>query len=187
MTKPVTAPTSKFSWDNLDYWQKYLEDKTVSVIFPTYWPQTMDAYRNYGAMEVRTLEVVKNLAKLGCQVNVLAPKGSHLPIKNVKVLSGDYGSWGGAGVHPYNLEKNLVESNLDALKASDAVLDDCHFRLWSYLKSKYPDEYPHSAFSFDFHSDQISTLPLYPQNQNRQIFLGCLNLRSGTCLKLKIL
>lgn len=154
----------KFSGDNLDYWQKYFEGKTLSVIFPTYWPQTMDAYRNYGAMEVRSLEVVKDFAKMGCHVNVLAPKGSQLPIKNVKVLSGDYGSWGGAGVHPYNLEKNLVECNLDTLKASDAVLDDCHFRFWSYLKAKHPDEYPHTAFSFDFHPDQISSLPLYPQN-----------------------
>lgn len=141
----------KFDWKDLDFWSKYFETSTLSVIFPTYWPQSMDAYRNYGAMEVRSLEVVKNFAKLGCQVNVLAPKGSHLPIKNVKVLTGDYGPWGGSGVHPYNLEKNLVECNLDALKASDAVLDDTHFRLWSYLKSKHPDEYPHSAFSFDFH------------------------------------
>lgn len=154
----------KFDWDNLESAYKFFEDKTLSCIFPTYWPQTLDAYRNYGAMEVRTLEVVKLFAKLGCQVNVLAPKGSHLPIKNVKVLTGDYGSWDGSGVHPYNLEKNLVECNLDALKSSDAVLEDDHFRPYTYLKSKYPEQYPHSAFSFDFHSDQISTLPLYPQN-----------------------
>lgn len=154
----------KMDWDNLEPAYKFFEDKTVSCIFPTYWPETLDAYRNYGAMEVRTLEVVKLFAELGCHVNVLAPKGSHLPIKNVKVLTGDYGSWGGSGVHPYHLEKNLVECNLDALNASDAVLEDNHFRLFSYLKAKSPDEYPRTAFSFDFHPDQISTLPLYPQN-----------------------
>lgn len=137
---------------------------TYTTILPTYWPATLDMFRNYGAMEIRSLEVAKQFADLDYDVNILAPKGSHIPYKNIKVHSGDYGPWGGAGVHPYNLEKNLVESNLDILKNSDAVSDDTHFRFWSYLKSKSPKEYPHTAFSMDFHPDQLSSLPMYPQN-----------------------
>jgi len=134
----------------------------VSIIFPMFFTVTDTMYKFYGGLEVRTLYLAKLLGEDGHEVNVLAPRGSHLSYKNVKVLTGNYRPWDGKTLHPVDLEKDLVESNLDVLGESDAVLEDNHFHYYHYLKSKETESFPHLAMSWDHHPDNISSLPNFP-------------------------
>ena len=62
----------------------------VSIIFPMCFTVTDKMYKFYGGLEVRTLYLAKLLGEDGHEVNVLAPRGSYLSYKNVKVLTGNY-------------------------------------------------------------------------------------------------
>jgi len=134
----------------------------VSIIFPMFFTVTDRMHRFYGGLEVRTLYLAKLLGEAGYEVNVLAPRGSHLSYKNVKVLTGNYRPWDGKTLHPVDLEKDLVESNFDALNESDVVLEDNHFHYYHYLKSMNPDEFPHLVMSWDHHPDNLPSLPNFP-------------------------
>ena len=138
-------------------------NKTLTVILPTYWVALDDSFKKYGGLEPRTIAVAKLFADLDYNVNILAPRGSHFSHKNITVLSGDHRAWSGE-IHPYDLEKNIILTNIDEIKNSDAVLEDIHFHYLSWLKLQSPKDYPKMAWSMDFHPDQISSLPNYPQN-----------------------
>lgn len=139
-------------------------NKILTIIFPTYWSIRDKSFEGYGGLEPRSIAVANFFAELDYQVNIIAPIGSHLSHKNITTLSGNHRPWIGSGTHPYDIEKDAIETNLDVLKNSDAVLDDTHFGYMRWLKSQTPDEFPLVANSFDFHPDQISSLPNYPQN-----------------------
>jgi len=134
----------------------------VSIIFPMFFTVTDKMYKFYGGLEVRTLYLAKLLGEDGHDVNVLAPRGSSLSYKNVKILTGNYRPWDGKTSHPVDLEKDLVESNLDVLSESDVVLEDNHFHHYHYLKSLSPDDFPHLVMSWDHHPDNIASLPNFP-------------------------
>ena len=145
---------NKTSWSN----------KTLSIIFPTFFEIDEDIFKSYNALESRTFAVAKLFADLGVKVNIIAPRGSTASHKNITVLSGDNRAWDGHNFHPYDGEKNQVISNLDVLKNSDAILEDSHFGYLKYLQSLTPNEFPKVAYSFDHHPDQLSSLPNFPQN-----------------------
>jgi len=134
----------------------------VSIIFPMFFTVTDKMYKFYGGLEVRTLYLAKLLGEDGHDVNVLAPRGSSLSYKNVKILTGNYRPWDGKTSHPVDLEKDLIESNLDVLSESDVVLEDNHFHHYHYLKSLSPDDFPHLVMSWDHHPDNIASLPNFP-------------------------
>lgn len=127
------------------------KDKTIGIIFPTFWPITDETYKQYGGLEPRTTALAKYFAEDGYNVKVLAPKGSHLNHKNIRIYNGDFFSWNGKEPVPYLLEKNLVECNTDVLKQCDVVLEDDHFGFFRWLKSCHPDEYPLTVNSWDHH------------------------------------
>jgi len=141
-----------------------LSNKTLTIVFPTYWCINDKVHENYGGLEPRTFAVAKLFADEGCTVNILAPRGSETKHKNINVLSGSFRAWDGKNPHPYDLEKDLVLSNIDVIKQSDAFIDDDHFHYLTYLKSKNPDDFPIGAWSFDHHPDVLESLPIYPQN-----------------------
>lgn len=101
-----------------------LKDKEITIILPTFFTITDEVYKSYGGLEPRTVAVAKYLAEEGAKVNVLAPKGSSLTGKNIKIYNGNYFCWNGRDPQPYLLEKDLVESNIEVLKRSDVILDD---------------------------------------------------------------
>jgi len=138
--------------------------KILTVILPTFWTIHDEIYKQYGGLEPRTLAVAKFFADLDYNVNVIAPRGSHLSHKNITILSGNHRAWTGSGLHPYDLEKDMILSNIEEIKQSDAVLEDIHFHYLSWLKSQKPQDYPKVAWSMDFHPDQINSLPNHPQN-----------------------
>jgi len=154
---PMSKQRSKPQHDNG-------KDKTIGIIFPMFWPITDDTYKQYGGLEPRTTALAKYFADDGYKVKVLAPKGSHLSHKNIRIYNGDFFSWNGKEPVPYSLEKNLVECNIDVLKQCDVVLEDNHFGFFRWLKSCHPDEYPLTVNSWDHHPDNLTSLPNYPQN-----------------------
>ena len=131
--------------------KKDLTDLNLSIIFPTFFEINDSIHKSYNALETRTFEVAKLFANLGVKVNIIAPRGSHTSQKNITVLNGDVRAWDGHSYHPYDGEKNQVETNLDILKNSDAILEDSHFGYLKYLKSINPSDFPKVVYSFDHH------------------------------------
>ncbi|MCK4260669.1 MAG: glycosyltransferase [Halanaerobiales bacterium] len=144
-----------------------------------FFPITEDAYKWYGGLEIRTLSLVKHLSDKGYEVNVYAPRGSELKWKNVTIYSGNFPMWDGKQGNPYELEKDLINSNLSSLKECDAICEDNHFHYLNYIHSK--EQWKNQALmSWDFYLT-LNALPSNPRN------VVCVSkwLRNGLREKLK--
>ena len=135
----------------------------ISDILPTYFPLTDRIHNYYGALEVKNFAVARYLAEEDNDVYIFAPRGSSTSHKNITILSGNYDSWTGTP-HPYDLEKDLIEENIDVLKQSDAIYESTHFHYMQWLKAQHPNEYPRCVWDFDHHPDNLQSLPPSPQN-----------------------
>jgi len=141
-----------------------LEDKEISIIFPMFFTINDNTHKFYGGLEPRTIALAKYFADEGAQVNVLAPRGSSLNHKNIKIYNGNYFCWNGRDPQPYLMEKDLINSNTEVLRRSNAILEDNHFGYCRYLKMRDETGFPKLANSYDHHPDNLQSLPQNPQN-----------------------
>ena len=135
----------------------------IGIIGSVFFPLTMNAHQDYGGMEIRTISLIEYLSSKGHEVTVYAPRGSSLPLENVTIRSGNYPMWDGKSAHPYDMEKDLIRSNLSSLKKCDGILEDNHFHYLNYLHSK--ELWKNQAvMSWDFYPENLNVLPPHSRN-----------------------
>ena len=134
----------------------------IGIITSVFLPLIDDAYKYYGGMEIRTLSLIEYLSAKGHEVHVFATNDSSLNMKNVMLHTGHYPIWDGKR-SSYEMEKDIIQSNLDILKSCDAVLEDNHFHYYNYLASKEGFK-QNVAMSWDFYPNNLNALPPKPRN-----------------------